>query len=333
LRQGIDVQYKGPGQEILTPAAAEHYPFAQIVFGHSVDAHADAPLRVTVDLPQLQSDWCLETWSSATPVQHADIKRVRCAWNPQMLFGYTEAEEAADSVLEDLTYALYQRVFEQSRALGYPHLLRIWNYFPQINQMAGGLERYQQFCVGRHRAFAEQRGDFQSYVPAASAVGTRSGPLQVYFVAAKTPGLPLENPRQVRAYDYPPTYSPKSPTFARAMLETFDGGQRLFVAGTASIVGHASQHLGDPYAQTHETLANIDAVIRQTGWDRHRADITGRMKVYVRHAQDLPIIQSALAEHLGANADGMFLLGDICRADLLLEIEAILTCRDRTVQA
>jgi len=42
-------------------------------------------------------------------------------------------------------------------------------------------------------------------------------------------------------------------------------------------------------------------------------------KVYVRHAADLPLIQSQLRNQ----AQILYLLADVCRQDLLVEIEAI----------
>jgi hypothetical protein len=45
--------------------------------------------------------------------------------------------------------------------------------------------------------------------------------------------------------------------------------------------------------------------------------------VYVRNAQDLPLIKQAIQVHLNATCKAIYILADICRQDLLLEIEAI----------
>jgi hypothetical protein len=45
-------------------------------------------------------------------------------------------------------------------------------------------------------------------------------------------------------------------------------------------------------------------------------------KVYVRHAADLPVIQAELCSALGSSAPVIYLKADICRQDLLVEIEA-----------
>jgi chorismate lyase / 3-hydroxybenzoate synthase len=99
----------------------------------------------------------------------------------------------------------------------------------------------------------------------------------------------------------------------------------LFVSGTASIVGCETMHHGDVDAQTRETLANIEALLREAnrmvGSARYSLDGL-KFKVYVRQPRDLDAIKSALAERLGAAAPIVYLRADVCREELLVEIEA-----------
>ncbi len=99
----------------------------------------------------------------------------------------------------------------------------------------------------------------------------------------------------------------------------------LFVSGTASIVGHETLHAGDVVAQTRETLAKLEAVFAEANrvsrsGRRHRA---ASLKVYVRHPQDAARVRREVFAALGPAADAHFLRADICRHDLLVEIEAI----------
>jgi len=50
------------------------------------------------------------------------------------------------------------------------------------------------------------------------------------------------------------------------------------------------------------------------------ADLT--YKVYVRHPADLAQIRAALAHSVGDSLKAVYLQADVCRQDLLLEIEA-----------
>src|SRR3546814_1451833 len=91
-----------------------------------------------------------------------------------------------------------------------PHLLRVWNYLDAITFGDGDAERYREFCVGRARGL----GDFDTHaLPAATAIGRCDDArvVQVYWLAARTPGTPVENPRQVSAYRYPRQYGPQQP--------------------------------------------------------------------------------------------------------------------------
>ena len=165
-------------------------------------------------------------------------------------------------------------------------------------------------------------------VPAACALGTAGGPLVVAFLASRHAPLALENPRQVPAYDYPADYGPRAPTFARATLLAGASGETLFVSGTASIVGHRTMHEGDAAAQTAETLANLQALLAvanaRSACGGYALDALA-LKVYVRHRADLPAVQAALSQHTRARA--VFLLADVCRENLLVEIEACAMAR------
>ena len=134
----------------------------------------------------------------------------------------------------------------------------------------------------------------------------------------------IENPRQLSAYHYPRRYGMHPPVFSRATLLRQCGGLALFISGTASIVGHRSLHIGDIAAQTRETLANIEALLGEANRAAPGARFSLRelaCKVYVRRPADLPIIQAELHAALGAGVRGVYLQADICRQDLLVEIE------------
>jgi chorismate lyase / 3-hydroxybenzoate synthase len=149
-------------------------------------------------------------------------------------------------------------------------------------------------------------------------------PLVIYFLASRAAPTLIENPRQISAYDYPPQHGPR-PAFSRASVLHEAAGAMLFVSGTASIIGHRTVHVGDAAAQTRESLANIDALLAEA----NRVAGTARLslgtlayKVYIRNSADLPIVQAQLRSALGSPARVVYLRADICRQDLLVEIEA-----------
>jgi enamine deaminase RidA (YjgF/YER057c/UK114 family) len=228
--------------------------------------------------------------------------------------------------LRRATDAGYRQLFAALETLGFPYPLRIWNFLSEINGASGDGERYWHFNGARQAVFLGLNRSIAGNVPAASAVGVGpASPLSVYCIASARAPIALENPRQTSAWDYPAQYGPRSPTFARACIAD-DAARTLFISGTASIVGHATAHAGDARAQTVETLRNIRAVLdaanARVAAARYAME-TLRYKVYVRRPTDLPVIDAQLRSQVGPAAPILYVQADICRGDLLLEIEAV----------
>jgi chorismate lyase/3-hydroxybenzoate synthase len=101
----------------------------------------------------------------------------------------------------------------------------------------------------------------------------------------------------------------------------------LYASGTASILGHASVHPNDTAAQLDETVANLEALLqRALASQRLKAGRLGPdslVKVYVRHARDAALVEHGLRQHLGDEVPLLILAADICRTELLLEIEFV----------
>ena len=221
----------------------------------------------------------------------------------------------------DSAYEQLLAVMAQSDA---PYMLRCWNYVPHINT---GMELgdsdneiYKRFCTGRLQAFSRaglQGEDF----PAASAVGHGQPSLTVHILACRTPGKHFGNAKQVDAFAYPRQYGVSSPSFARATAWANGAQSLLFVSGTASIVGHESRCQGDLSGQLAITLDNIQTLLEQA---QKKADQVSLMRVYLRHKNDLETTAKTVASRY-PNAQVIYLLADICRAELLVEIECICT--------
>ena len=207
---------------------------------------------------------------------------------------------------------------------GYPSPLRLWIYLGGFNAGQGDDERYRQFSSGRFEALAAQPG-FEGHLPAATAVGLAGEGLQIRFLAARTAGVQVENPRQLSAFRYPRQYGPRSPSFSRATLKRWAGETHLYVSGTASIVGHETMHIGNAPAQLEETLNNIDALLAEASRQHQRGVAANPelLKLYVRKSVDRDTLLARLRQRFGAAARLYCLEADICRRDLLLEIEGI----------
>ncbi len=296
---------------------------AVLGFGTRAPRHHD-PRYLRVPL-QPHGDGRFEIWRANAPVTYGRDGDIAWATDGQLLFGAIEIDESALGI-EAAAEVAYAQVIAFLRHSDTPQLLRIWNYLDAITLGDGDAERYRQFCVGRARGM----GDFDaSRLPAATAIGRCDDArvIQVYWLAAREAGTPVENPRQVSAYRYPPQYGRQSPSFARAMLPPPGGTMPLLLSGTASVVGHASQHEGELLAQLEETFANFDALL---GAARQRAPALPaefgpgtRLKVYVRDRADLPVVAEALEQRFGDRVPRLLLHAAICRRELSLEIDGV----------
>lgn len=321
--------------EAILRSEPERVLAAFVFDGEAPAGEGDGP-AVGVPIPALAgaTSNVAEVWWSDLPVLAGRCGDISFRRNGRVLIGWLRLAPGAEEAegLEETTRRAYDAILGFLAGSGHPHLLRVWNALPRINEDDGGTERYRLFCAGRHAAFAAHGCRFDGDLPAASAVGAvPGGGLFVGFVASAEPGSHLENRRQVRAYRYPWRYGRRSPSFSRATLKDWDGSWQLLLSGTASIVGHETLHAGDVAAQLDETLRNVGVVLETAAARAGIAHPAGSIltaealwRVYLRRPEDLPAVQAGLTRALGAPPNALYLAADICRRDLLVEIEGVL---------
>ena len=300
-------------------------------FGNAAPCQPDprwlrVPLQPYLDpaLP-IASQVRYELWRGNAPVGYGRDGDIAWSTDGDLLFGAIEVDEADIGITAAARHA-YARLTEFVRVSDTPHLLRVWNYLDAITLGEGDTERYRKFCIGRAQGLGDATDT--TYFPAATAIGRCDDArvIQVYWLAARSPGTPLENPRQVSAYRYPRQYGPQPPSFARAMLPPTTR-MPLLLSGTAAVVGHASRHAGELQAQLDETFRNFDALVAVAR--RQRPDLPKqfgagtRLKIYVRDHHDLPQVARALRTRLDDAVPRILLHAAICRRELAVEIDGV----------
>ncbi len=221
----------------------------------------------------------------------------------------------------------YQNLLALASRRGFEKLLRAWNFMPSINLGDGDAERYRRFCLGRARAL-EAVGLEGADLCAGTAIGGEDPALRIFVLAAPVAGINIENPRQLSAFRYPRIYGPRSPSFARATaFPQPDGSTLLMISGTASVVGHETTHEGDVDGQVDEIVTNMTALLEESVHRLGRENLStfgphSLLRVYVRHAEHWPAVYKRL-RRAWPNSPMVGLRGDICRSDLLLEVEAV----------
>ncbi|MXY14561.1 MAG: hypothetical protein F4Y53_02585 [Proteobacteria bacterium] len=313
--------------ESTDPSMDDSALLTHVHFGNSGQRQAKE-WSINSGLEVLQgSDFHFQNWYTSGQVRHGKHANIQYMGHPQVLFGHLQLDCLDSSDFQALAMQAYQEIYDCLQSTACNHLLRTWNYFPGITDPAGNQSsRYDLFCSGRLQAMQACNAESSIY-PAATVIGNQNPYLQIYFLAGDVPGIAVENPRQTSAYDYPIANVQAPPLFSRGVLKHWSNCTHFYVSGTASIVGHETRHVDDVGAQLNESLNNVETLVVHAN-HRHRTQLNAQddllcMKVYVRHRRDVPHIQRVLAARLPSTTPRILLLGDMCRTDLLVEIEAL----------
>ena len=223
------------------------------------------------------------------------------------------------------------------------HVLRQWNYIGGIldqEETHGVLiQNYQLFNSVRHnqhQIYKETAG-----FPAATGIGMTFRGMQAdaYALLSGNEGkvTSITNPRQQQPNQY--SYAvlndagsgipnpQRPPQFERAKLVSGASQSVLYISGTAAITGENTVATGDVQAQTHITLENIGTLAEKSNLLKHCPTLEIlpvhyiHARVYIKNAGDLSQVQQICSSYFG-EIPVVYLQADICRHNLLVEIEA-----------
>lgn len=242
----------------------------------------------------------------------------------------------------DLGYCALARVM-RARSL-FP--LRFWNFVPGIGEAGpSGLCAYEVFNQARCEAFVrpEVAALGEGARVSASAVDPRGGDFSIHVLAGDCVPEPIDNPRQIEPHAYSARYGPVPPRFARGVkvpptLVEELGFPRALISGTASIVGEETRHPGDLGAQLLETAVNLATVALAAGGpvdprpvgaplDDALAEALGgyaHLRVYLPRSEDESTLLDWIDAHFSLEAPPEIVNADLCRTDLLVEVEGTL---------
>jgi enamine deaminase RidA (YjgF/YER057c/UK114 family) len=257
------------------------------------------------------------------------------------------ARENGAGVYDQTAHALQEmKAALASAGSGYEHVVRTWFYLGQITEPEADSERYKELNRARTDFYQDipfycsllQPNIPHGVYPASTGIGMDGRDLAFGCLALDTQRkdvflLPLENPQQTPAYAYHPRYSPKSPKFSRAMAFVMGTYVTVWISGTASIVNSESCHLGDAAKQTEQTLDNIERLISAENFTFHGVKGAGatltdlaKVRVYIKRPQDYPACRAVCERRLGA-VPVIYVVADVCRPELLVEIEGVAFAR------
>jgi len=233
--------------------------------------------------------------------------------------------------------AVFRRMDEILSAEGFAatDVVRQWNYIEHITRMVPEGQHYQMFNDARSRFY--DRCEWSGGYPAATGIGTRAGGVSVMFDAVRGAeiNVPIDNPLQVAAHAYsqnvlidrPENRGKTTPKFERARYIADRGEAMIYISGTAAIRGENSCRR-DMTEQIGVTMDNIETLVGRENLVRHgvatAADTAGYaiLRVYIKHDSDAAAAEMWMEENY-PDTPALYLSADICREELLVEIEGI----------
>ncbi len=256
--------------------------------------------------------------------------------------GITPGENAAGTLQQSQdAFKLMKRVLEKEN-MDFSHILRQWNYIENITGKTGNKgkikQNYQVFNDIRSLYYGEV--DFKRGYPAATGIGMKCGGVVLGFIAADVSGditvIPIKNPDQVDAHRYSQevlignaiqTDRQKStPKFERAKAIANANYYNVYISGTAAIRGQKTLYPTDVEQQTRVTIKNISRLIAPETLEKHSLHVSSsgspfsHIRVYVKNETDVPAVKKICDNHYG-EVPSLYLISDICRDNLLVEIE------------
>lgn len=241
----------------------------------------------------------------------------------------------------------YLKALYDHLGISFNNIVRQWNYVGEILSMEKDFQQrprqhYQMFNETRSQFYGQFRNckDF----PAATGIGMRY--LGVCIDSFAVTGnqelqiFPISNPVQSESYHYGQQVlvgapdckltQNQPPQFERAKLLVLKKAARLLVSGTASIVGQETIGIEDVEEQTRVTIDNIQKLTNRENLIRYYPELTAvperysYIRVYVKYEKDIPAVRNICQLAFGI-IPSTYVVADICRDNLLVEIEAELT--------
>ena len=230
----------------------------------------------------------------------------------------------------------------KAEKMDFSNVVRQWNYIENIVGFTGKSQNYQIFNDIRSEYYGKSK--FDHGYPSATGIGMDAGGIIVDFIAISeknnTTVIPIKSPVQSDAHKYSKevlAFNDKviksvetTPKFERAKAMIFDNKCLLFISGTAAIKGQISAEKDNAAAQTKLTLENIFHLVTSENLHKHNIIVDKSkakptfFRVYVKNASDFSSVK-AMCEKIIDNIPAIYVKADICRPELLVEIEGVFT--------
>jgi len=283
-----------------------------------------------------------EMWAFPSGATIQRGKYMTSASTPTATWGFVGGMEIGDAEppREGLSRILGEAQRElHDRGLAVAQMVRTWYYIGGILGAGEGESPYDRFNAARNDCYRANWSDL-CLSPASTGIGMGTGRIafEGLFLKNGAGGGEIswiDNPLQTPPHFYRGIADPeRKPSFSRAAAVRLGNGAVLFISGTASIRDSEVISVGDPAAQTRITIENIetlmgaDNLVGNHGLARGATlgDLQG-YRVYLKRAGDLDVVRDCCRRRLPP-VPHTYLVADVCRPDLLVEIEGVAAFTD-----
>lgn len=215
-------------------------------------------------------------------------------------------------------------------------IVRQWNYIEQITDFQDGYQNYQAFNDARGRFYS--KADWENGYPAATGIGATHGGVlvdldAVVFANESCRATSLDNKLQIAAHAYSKKMlvsgkeNKSTPKFERAKTVGFGDNGVVYISGTAAIRGEESLFDAGLDKQLRITMENIDYLISSQnlntfGVPNKMTPELSMLRVYLKEHAFVDEAKERM-EAYGLSIPVSYLFADVCRNELLIEIEGI----------
>jgi len=314
------------------------------------------PLCVLAQAPANNSLVALEVCSTDMSVV-VDYKR----WNDQMCYTIASEGEhrylfssglamgiqpnehiPSLKIQSESAFSIMQSILSKEE-FAMDQVVRQWNYIPrlveEVDVEGKTFQNYQIFNEIRQKYYSYYKK--KSGYPAATGIGSSNGVVTISFIAVSDSlcegSYELSNPNQTDASNNGQAVlisdpllklQKKTPLFERGKVMCETEQSIFFISGTASILGQETVHIGDVAGQTEQTIQNITSLMSPDSSkgaaqiiDMNCSKELAYLRVYIKDKSDFPIVRQICEKEYGVNRCINYVEAEVCRTNLLVEIE------------
>jgi enamine deaminase RidA (YjgF/YER057c/UK114 family) len=213
----------------------------------------------------------------------------------------------------------------RAEGASYQDVVRTWIYISDILDWYDDFNTVRNHCYSDYGFLGNTDSKVQAeqiFLPASTGIEGRNpsglpATMDV-FAIHRSPGStiqvrPLYGVKQRSPFRY-------GSAFSRAMVIEEPGSKLILVSGTASIDDQGkSVFIGDPEAQIRKTLNVVSELVASEG--AALKDLC-EATVFIKRKEDFPVFQDIIEDMGITNIPSVNVLADVCRDELLFEIDA-----------